>query len=271
MVGNGKYLRIQRNDNIFNDIKYDNRKCLTIYVKTNFLEYVFNNIKDINKKFIIVSGCADSPITYEKYIHKPINVIKWYAENVNYEVKDLIPLPMGSLSATWIGNNWKDSELYNHKDFKFVQVNNEEKRINNLAFMCFSIGTNPNHRKQVYDYFDNKKWVTNLCKEKTGEYLNDEIFHKNIYNHSFVISPYGNGIDCGRTWMTIQLGAIPIMPYHYCFLEWSKNLPIILYKDINEITEEYLLKRLDEFKNKTINYEYLRISYWKSVFEKIKI
>ena len=89
---------------------------------------------------------------------------------------------------------------------------------------------------------------------------------ENVYNHHFVICPFGNGIDCGRTWLTLQLGCIPVMPYHYCFKDWADNLPILLYHDINEITEEYLKKKLAEFKEKKYNYDYLKITYWKNRF-----
>ena len=134
--------------------------------------------------------------------------------------------------------------------------------------MCFNLNTNRLHRTQVYNYFNNKKWVTNLCKENTGKYLNDDEFMSMVYNHNFAISPFGGGIDCGRTWMTLQLGCIPIMPYHLCFEDWAKNLPIILYHNINEVTEEYLLNKLDEIKKKNYTYDYLKTSYWKDRFEK---
>lgn len=95
-----------------------------------------------------------------------------------------------------------------------------------LAFMCFSLETNYNHRKEVYEYFRNMSWISNLCKFNTNKYLNDEDFITNCYNHDFVICPFGNGIDCGRTWMALQLGSIPILPYHISFVNWAEKLPI---------------------------------------------
>ena len=177
---------------------------------------------------------------------------------------------MGSLSATWIGNNKLDAELYNHVDFKQILLDDKEPEIINLAFMCFSIDTNSDHRGNIYNYYNDKSYVTNLCKKKTGKYLNDDEFIKNAYNHYFVICPFGNGIDCGRTWMALQLGSIPIMQYHICFKDWANNLPIILYNDIQEITEEFLLKKIEELKTKTYNYDYLKTSYWKSVWDNDK-
>ena len=73
---------------------------------------------------------------------------------------------MGSLSATWIGNNKLDAELYNHVDFKQILLDDKEPEIINLAFMCFSIDTNSDHRGNIYNYYNDKSYVTNLCKKK---------------------------------------------------------------------------------------------------------
>ena len=255
------------NDNFINSVINDKRNCISVYCKTDYLILLFNQCKNIKKNIILISGCSDYPITKELYMRKPKNIVKWYGENINYSHNDLIPIPMGSISATWIGNDIKNCEIPRHKDFKLVNIDYKEPEHINLAFMCFSIETNKTHRQHVYDYFENKEWVTNLCKFKTGKRTDDDIFMYMVYNHSFVICPFGNGIDCGRTWMTIQLGSIPIMPYHLCFEKWAENLPIILYKNINEITESYLMGKIEEFKSKEYNYDYLKTSYWKQRFE----
>jgi hypothetical protein len=271
-INHGVNMKLFKDNSIFDKIKKDERKCVSVYVKTGYdlLEF-FDRIKDIDKKIVLITGSSDYSITEKIYKFKTNNIVKWYAENVEHEIYNLIPVPMGSLSTTWIGKSKEKSEIYNHMNFKLIKTDDKEPQIVNLAFMCFNIDTNFTHRSEVYNHFNNKSWVTNLSKIKTGKYLDDNIFMENVYNHKFVISPYGNGIDCGRTWMTLQLGCIPIMKYNYCFKEWAKNLPIILYNDINEVTEEYLLNKLTEFKNKNFNYEFLKISHWNNKFEEDKI
>lgn len=271
-INNGTKMKLFKDNSIFDKIKLDERKCISVYVKHGHpLRDFFKLIEGIDKKIILITGSSDFSVTKKIYEFKPNNIIKWYAENVDFECDNLIALPAGSLSATWLGNSKEDSELYNHANFKLVETDNIEPKIKNLAFMCFNINTNLEHRTEVYNHFDNKMWVTNLSEMKTGERLDDDLFMENVFNHNFVISPYGNGIDCGRTWMTIQLGSIPVMQYHYCFKEWAKKLPIVLYDNINDVTEEYLLNKLKEFKNKDYNYELLKISYWKNKFESDKI
>jgi len=263
---------IRYNSQFVEQVKNDLRSVITIYYKLDYSTILnfFNKIRNINKKFILISGCSDYSIESNIFINRPSNIIKWYGININHKDINLISLPMGSLSGTWIGNSKNNCEIYKHSNFKQVMINNKKPVINNLVFMCFSLETNSKHRTNVYNYFNNKIWVTNLCKYKTNKYLPDNIFMDNVYNHSFVISPFGNGIDCGRTWMTLQLGSIPLMPYHLAFEDWANNLPIILYHDINEITEEYLKKKLEEFKTRTFNYNYLNTNYWKNKWEQDK-
>jgi len=256
------------NHNIKNDIEADKRKCIIVYCKTNHITTFFNICKQINKTFILISGSSDYSIDYNLYLKKPNNIVKWYAENVNYKVKNLIPLPLGTVSGTWVGNEKSKAELYNHPKFNLIVPNNNESKKINLVFMCHNISTNAKHRTQVYNYFNNKSWVTNLCQKKLGKRITEIDFLSMVYNHNFIISPFGNGIDCGRTWIAIQLGCIPIMPYHLCFEDWSNNLPIVLYHNITEITEEYLNKKLAEFKKRIFTYDYLKTSYWKARFEK---
>jgi GH24 family phage-related lysozyme (muramidase) len=76
---------------------------------------------------------------------------------------------MGTLSGTWIGNNKYDSEIYNHINYKPVITDGKESINTNLVFMCFTIGTNNSERSKVYNYFNDKNWVTNLCQHKTGK------------------------------------------------------------------------------------------------------
>jgi hypothetical protein len=269
----GKTCQVCFNPKFLDQLRASDKEVVTVYYKFDYktLKDFFDSCARVpGKKIVLVTGCSDYSVTKDLFDLRPDNIIKWYGENISHRHKDLIPLPMGSLSATWIGDSDEGAQIRNHKDYKLVKVDGKEPRIMNIAFMCFSMGTNPNHRKGVYSHFSSKRWVTDLCSHKTGKYLNDDEFMNMVFNHHFVISPFGNGIDCGRTWMTLQLGCIPIMPYHLCFEEWAKHLPIVLYRDINEITPQYLLGRLEQFKARDFSYEYLKTSYWKDRWEKDK-
>ena len=64
-----------------------------------------------------------------------------------------------------------------------------------------------------------------------------------------MLSPEGTGIDCHRIYESIYLGAIPILKtseldYFYC------NLPVVIVKNWNEITHEFLETNYFDFKTK---------------------
>merc|ERR1712238_335232 len=44
--------------------------------------------------------------------------------------------------------------------------------------------------------------------------------------HKFVVSPLGVGLDCYRTWETLVLGSIPIVPYSELVDELFDGLPV---------------------------------------------
>lgn len=63
----GKSVKILYNNNLFNQIKNDNRMIITIYYKLDYqnISNFFNEIKNIDKKIIIISGCSDYTVTNE--------------------------------------------------------------------------------------------------------------------------------------------------------------------------------------------------------------
>ncbi len=83
--------------------------------------------------------------------------------------------------------------------------------------------------------------------------------------YAFVLSPYGNGYDCHRTWEALCMGAIPIMSTPY-FDELFDGLPVLNVEEWSDITAELLDQTLREFKEKTFQYEKLTLSYWTSKF-----
>ena len=68
----------------------------------------------------------------------------------------------------------------------------------------------------------------------------------------------------------MSLCFIPIIEYHHSFLKFSEKLPIILYNNINEITKEFLLKKIKIMKSIKYNYDLLKISYWNNLINNIK-
>ncbi len=85
--------------------------------------------------------------------------------------------------------------------------------------------------------------------------------YKHMSNFSFVISPFGHGFDCIRTFEALCLGCIVIMKKSFLDIIYE-DLPILLVDEWSDINETLLQKTLDEFKNKEFNYDKLKMDYW---------
>lgn len=80
-------------------------------------------------------------------------------------------------------------------------------------------------------------------------------------SYSFVVSPFGHGFDCIRTFEALCLGCIVIMKKSFLDIIYE-DLPVVLVDEWYDINKELLEKTLVEFKNKSFNYNKLKMEYW---------
>ena len=92
-------------------------------------------------------------------------------------------------------------------------------------------------------------------------YLPRSETYKNFSKYSFVLSPYGNGYDCIRTFEALCLGCIVIMKKDFLEIIYE-DLPVLFVNNWEDINEDLLNKTIIEFSNKTFNYEKLKMNYW---------
>jgi len=251
-------------------------KTLIGYCKTDYIMWFFKKCQENpDTKYVLVTHQSDYPITAEIFYQKPHNIIKWYGQNIDHFHPILESIPIGSHVSTWIGTE-RDADITHHPDFVVMSETGAEKKYKNLAYMDFGIWTNTAHRRKVYDFFKNKDWVTSRrCDIKLGQYKDSAESTtiaqqcQNIYDHKFIISPLGNGFDCGRYWLSLYLGSVPVIPWHKN-IEFYMDLPIIVYRDIEEVTEEFLNKRYDEISSKEFNLDKAKVSYWVERFREHK-
>ena len=244
--------------------------CFIVFCKTEYVKSFFDRCKiGYNTQYILVTHDSDINITKSTFEHIPFNVYKWFAMNVNYKHERLESIPIGSVSSTWIGTEDYADQKDEH-DYILIEEDNIPKNYKNLVYVNFGIHTNPSHRKPIYDHFKNKSWATvQPCDIPRNEYENSDGFisikqyYNEIYNHKFVISPLGNGLDCGRNWQCMYLGTIPIVPRHIN-IEFYKELPILIYNDINNLSEEYLNSVYDDIILEKRNLDKTTLSYWKN-------
>jgi hypothetical protein len=84
---------------------------------------------------------------------------------------------------------------------------------------------------------------------------------KNITNYAFVVSPFGHGFDCIRTFEALVLGCILIMKKSFLDIIYE-DLPVLIVNEWSDINESLLHNTLISYSNKKFNYEKLKMEYW---------
>lgn len=197
-----------------------NSNTLTFFIKTDYIISFFNSSYVTNDPFVLITHNSDLDInsSYSQYIQLP-NLIKWYAQNVNYKHEKLIPIPIGIANEKWP-----------HGNTKILQsVIDRQSKKRALMYANFNIFTNPNQRKYCLQYIK-------------PEYIENNVPFETYLQHTsesyFSICPLGNGIDSHRIWESLYLRTVPIVEdtYNIRYLKQSLNLPIIIIKKWNELT-----------------------------------
>jgi hypothetical protein len=85
--------------------------------------------------------------------------------------------------------------------------------------------------------------------------------YRKMCEYSFIVSPFGHGMDCIRTFEALCLGNIVIMRTS-CLDIIYKDLPVLIVNEWEDINDTLLKNTLIEFSNKSFNYEKLKMSYW---------
>jgi hypothetical protein len=88
---------------------------------------------------------------------------------------------------------------------------------------------------------------------------------RNMLEYAFVLSPFGNGMDCHRTWEALLCGCIPIVRSSV-FNELFDGLPVLIVDKWEDVSLRLLVHTIAQFKDKLdkneFNYDKLRLSYY---------
>ena len=256
--------------------------CMSIYVCSDLLKFFVNNIlPKINKMFVLVSGdsdlCVPKEILNSQQFNTLINspfLIKWFLQNTQVQNNPkMIQLPIG-LDYHTISNEpnhgWKlpyESHLPGAQEHVLVSIKEKSQSFYERIPKIYVNFSKNNDR-----FGDRENSVKNISTELM---VINNIFTKRTENwnimstYAFVLSPFGNGMDCHRTWEALCLGCIPIVKAPN-FRKMFENLPVLIVENWSEVNNELLLKTINEFKQRTFNYEKLSLKYWINKIKLIK-
>lgn len=218
---------------------FNNERCI------NNLKNISIILSNISTKFNIIFHNSDGSFKNEhKSLLQISNVNKIFTQNLSIEPEErIIPLPIGIANSMWRHGNlniWK----------QILETNSLVNKPKSIYFN-FNINTNTVKRKKCYDIITSKT-IPNL---PNTDYLN---YLTILSSYKFAICPEGNGLDTHRFWECLYLKVIPICLKNHITEYYSKNFPIVLLDDWNELN----IEKMDEiFKQANWkNYDMLSLS-----------
>lgn len=256
----------------------------TLFVHPDFLtDFVSKLLPTLTVPFVLVTGCSDYTIPFHfstetSILLKDRIVLKWFAQNCAMKLGKLERLPIGldykSLNCVVVDRIFEglpcipleeafEQNIVEIKEDTYIHSENiqdeviEELRVTEKKSICygnfhFSTATlYGSDRKEAF-----QKISPELIEFEESRLSRSEMFKK-MAQYKFVVSPFGNGLDCHRTWEALALGCIPIV--RSSGLDpLFEGLPVIIVNDWSELTRE----KLDSFIPDASQIEKLQLEYW---------
>jgi hypothetical protein len=236
------------------------KKGDAIFVKPDRMDGFAKNYKNFRRvmePFILITHNSDTsmPGAWAHLLDDP-KLIAWLATNPDRLHPKLICIPSGLSNTTLQGNSNKEKLITNAWE---SQIGTTRKY---LIYINLSSSTNISRSGAINTLkkgINNKKIL--FSKRKAFEdYLMD------ISQSEFILSPPGNGLDCHRTWEALYMGAIPIV-ISSTLDPVFKDLPVVIVDSWNQITEQFLLEKKEEFSKRKFNINKLYMPYWEELIE----
>lgn len=249
-LGKNIVLYEEKNYLLYKLLNFEINENSIIFCNTLTLKSLFNHlnkIEDLNN-IKLITHQTDVEINEKLFNLKPKCISEWYSTNVNYDNESLISIPLG------VGNDFQVNQI--NTSTEFVDIKLDEFDVKPQLYLNFKKSTNYSERSNLYEQFSKKPFVKidepDLSLSEYKEQMNKS---------SFILSPFGNGIDTHRIWEALYFGKIPITKFHKNFNSFDE-LPILFVNDYEEVTEDLLTSFISKISKNLFSLEMLDISYW---------
>jgi len=238
----------------------------SLYICTSAIPHFAHQfLPHLTKRIVLVSGDADETIPYVDVtacvaILSSPYILKWYAQNCLTNHSKVVHLPIGmdyhTMSSSDSGWGKRQTPVDQDNDIDILHKSSLpfHERLNK-CYTTFHFALDRGDRREAFTdipkdlvYYE----PTPVTRAQS---------HAAQVKYAFVVSPYGGGPDCHRTWEALALGCIPIIKS--CKMDpLFEGLPVLLVQRWSDVTQDLLDKTIEEFKGKTFNYEKLTLRYW---------
>jgi|TARA_B110000858_G_C17770963_1_gene459582 hypothetical protein len=262
----------------FHDCNYDmesintkNKIIVFALHSMGYLNKLIPFMDKVNKPWILISAMEDTQLPLE-IDNNFMNKIKtnhffrhWFSINKTIpNDKYFTSIPYGLnywtlLKQPYFGENIQNFETQNNS---LVHIVNKYKPLLNRIPKIFC-----NFHFNLTDerHGGSRRKLLNILPKNITFYQTQQLKRtdswKLMSEYIFVVSPFGHGFDCIRTFEALSLGCIVIMKKSFLDIIYE-DLPILLVDNWEDINEKLLENYLLEYPNKKFNYDKLKFEYW---------
>jgi hypothetical protein len=262
---------------LLNYLPLENIKTIknpSIYICSSAILHFINTMLPlIDFSFILVSGDCDETVPQEILNNidflKLVNdtrLIHWFCQNMTIEHDKITRMPIGLDYHTLTTRPlWGPISSCEHQEKMLLLIKEKVLPFWNRNIKCYANFHFTMNTKLGYDRKDAFQKINKELIYYEENPVPRLITWNKQKDYAFVICPHGGGLDCHRNWEALCLGCIPIVktsPIDNLY----NDLPVLIIKDWQVITNELLNDTIRRFKakfeNNEFNIEKLKLSYW---------
>ncbi len=256
------------------DIEYLNSKEKIIIYSLHSMGYLNKLdtfLDSVKKPFILISAMEDTQLPLEIDIHFMNKIINNTYFKHWFSINKTIPDNNNFTSIPYGLNYWTlTTSPYFGEPIQ--DYNQQNQVIENIIIQS------QHFSKRIPKIYGN--FHLNLTDERNGgwrqkllqiipsdiilyqqSFLPRRHVYENMSKFTFVLSPFGHGFDCIRTFEALCLGCIVIMKKSFLDSIYE-DLPVLIVNEWDDINETLLTNTLKIFSEKKFNYEKLKMDYW---------
>ncbi len=219
-----------------------------------------------NHPFAFVTGAADTQIPSQfpqahKILDNPF-LRAWWTQNKSSNDPKIHALPVGldyhtlemGRAAHWGDQASAAEQEQDLEDIRKVAAPLKLREVKGYCNFHLNLGWVPE-----------RKLALQLPEQSSLSILNQWIPRKETWRqmaqHAFVLSPWGVGMDCHRTWEALILGCVPIVKMSH-MNEMLEGLPVWFVDDWRQVNLKTMRLVLEQFEDQTFQWEKLTLAYW---------
>jgi hypothetical protein len=237
----------------------------SIYIcNTAIPNFVFNFLPRLNCKIVLVSGDSDDLINTSNNVKTILNnplILHWYIQNCCFTHPKVTKMPIGMdyhTIANGLCDGWGKQKSEMDQEQDLIHLRNTMVPFEKRKILCYA------NYHFVLSRGDRALAYNEIPKELVyyePAFVQRIVSWNKQLDYAFVISPFGCGMDCHRTWEALLLGCIPIIR-HSAIDDLFNDLPVLFVDKWSDVTQQLLEDTIIQFRAKPFDYEKLQLSYW---------